>query len=876
MDPLTAFYIYLFLFIAAELLRPKPELEDARAATFEEFQIPTTDPKRPISVIWGRTRIRSAGIVWYGDYRTDPIVEHVKTGLFSKTHVITGYHYSIGIQLGVAREVESYEAFDWDDERLVTFSPEIVPPDAGTLVAVDDPNFLGGPEGAGAGGGVVGNFRFFKGGLTQEVSGYLSLFQTPITPAYRHLAYVLYEGVTVGTQPRIAPPAFVVKRFPNQLGLTGGMRKVGQGANPAAVIYELMTNNDFGLTIDAADINAANFRKIGGRLFREGHSYSNNWTRRSEVKTVIDDILRQIDATMFLEYTTGQFEMRLVRDPGSESPVTVPIVLNESNIVELESFRRLNWSETTNRVVVNWKDASLAQTPSPAVQDDMANQRIQGRNAVATFSHPGIDNAQLAAEVAARELRAGSFPVAVVSLTANRDAINLRPGDVFELQWDELGIATMIMRVLAIAIGSSTELRVRVDCSQDVYSLGQTIYQAPGQSLWFNPATVEALPTLADDVFEAPLFLDRFTPLISPQTSASKVHSRIVMLPVAAQQNTVGWRMFEGRPGSPAIADVFAGDWSQMCPSGFMVNAIALNDFIDPMSPGTLLVSTPTNFRALADATAAEIVDELANLFRINDEFFSFETVVLNADGTLTLGGIHRAKLDSLPVIHATSPRPRIFFMGVGPTSAIKDAPRTAAGGITDDSFGNGTSGSVMALPKTTRGILDEADGTVRQFTSTARIARPYPPKNLEIEVPAVSSESPQILNSPAFPAAFFSNRLNLPRGDWIFTWDNRNRGELIDEDYDAVTAQALEANTEVVFEFRSTTLSPLLRRTITSTAETITYLTSEQDADFGGPGSPGVSPAVQEITVEIYTRRTDSPALESEQRYTFTIQRTV
>ena len=874
MDPLTAFIIYAVVFIATELLRPKPEIEDAKAATFEEFSIPTTDPKRAISVVWGRTRVKSPGIVWYGDYFTKAITETVKTGLFSKKKVTTGYKYNIGVQLGVARAVDYFEAFDWDDERLVTFSPEIQPPAGGTLVNIDERDFLGGEEGAAAGGGVVGNFRFYRGGPTQEVSGYLAQFQTPFTPAYRHLAHVVYEGVEVGTQPRIAPPAFIVKRYPNQLGLPGGEHIVGTGANPAAVIYEILTDDDFSsITIDASDINVTNFRDIGHRLFLENHGYSNNWAQKSEAKAVIDDILRQIDATLFMEFTTGQFEMRLVREPGSESPqITVPI-FNETNIVQIDSFRRVNWSETSNRVVVNWKDPDLAQTPSPAVQDDMANQRIQGRNVVATFNHPGIDNATLAAEVCARELRAGAFPQSFFSLVANRDAIDLRPGDWFEFQWDELGIDSMIVRVLAVAVGDSIEARVRLDVAQDVYALGDTVYQAPQPTLWVNPATQTALPTLADKVFEAPLFLDRLATLISPSTASTDRDSRIVLLPVPNQQNTIGFRLNVAGPGSPADPDLEQGDFPSMAPSGLLTDPISEADFITATSPSTITLSGFNNFRALVSAVPADITAELANLFIIDDEFFSFESAVLNTDGTVTLSNIHRAKLDSLPKAHTASPTTRAFFMGLGPD--------LFAGGITDVRFTPNTGGGVAARPNTSRGRLDPSLANVIAFTATERIRRPYPVKNLEIEVPAVSSESPAITVSPALPAAPYVNRLNLPRADWIFTWDNRDRTALSDPDYDAATSQALEASTQIVIEFRSDVFSPLLRRQVISTAETFTYLVSQQDLDFGGPGSPEPgpplgSPQEQNVLVRIYTRRTDSPALESRQRFDFTIVRTV
>ena len=46
----------------------------------------------------------------------------------------------------------------------------------------------------------------------------------------------------------------------------------------------------------------------------------------------------------------------------------------------------------------------------------MANQRLQNRNVVATFNYVGVDNATLAAQIAARELRvATGTPTMVVN-----------------------------------------------------------------------------------------------------------------------------------------------------------------------------------------------------------------------------------------------------------------------------------------------------------------------------------------------------------------------------------------------------------------------------------------------------------------------------
>jgi hypothetical protein len=91
-----------------------------------------------------------------------------------------------------------------------------------------------------------------------------------------------------------------------------------------------------------------------------------------------------------------------------------------------------------------------------------------------------------------------------------------------------------------------------------------------------------------------------------------------------------------------------------------------------------------------------------------------------------------------------------------------------------------------------------------------------------------------------------------------------------------------MEPDTEVVLQFLSDSLSPLLRREIVfgpgSPAETYTWTVAEQDADFGGPGSPLVSPAEQQVRVRLFSRRTGGPlsGIESRFRWDFIVTRLV
>jgi hypothetical protein len=93
MDPFTAVLLYGALFVLAELLRPKPNIENAKPAGLGDFQFPTATEGRPVPILWGTVRQKGPNVVWYGDFEQVPMVVEVKTGLFSKEDQITGFKY---------------------------------------------------------------------------------------------------------------------------------------------------------------------------------------------------------------------------------------------------------------------------------------------------------------------------------------------------------------------------------------------------------------------------------------------------------------------------------------------------------------------------------------------------------------------------------------------------------------------------------------------------------------------------------------------------------------------------------------------------------------------------------------------------------------
>ena len=73
------FWFFLIIniatFLLTELLRPKPNIEDAKPAGLGDFQVPTATEGRVVPLIWGRVKMAGPNVVWYGDLIAEPITD---------------------------------------------------------------------------------------------------------------------------------------------------------------------------------------------------------------------------------------------------------------------------------------------------------------------------------------------------------------------------------------------------------------------------------------------------------------------------------------------------------------------------------------------------------------------------------------------------------------------------------------------------------------------------------------------------------------------------------------------------------------------------------------------------------------------------------
>jgi len=707
---LATFFLYAVLFVASQLLKPKPDIENAKPAGLGEFQFPTATEGRVVPLLWGTVRIDGPNVVWYGDLEQIAITEKIKTSIFSSERIIKGYEYNIGIQFAFCRgEVTSMHGVWIGDDQV--FTGTVL--DGGTFT-IDDRELFGGEELGN--GGVVGTFKFFAGTTTQTASSYLSTYQQEggDTPAYRGTAYIApdSENVYIGNSTSMKPWKFEVRRIPTGLTLGVGEELVnGADANPANVIYEILTDTDWGLAVSPSDIDTTAMAAVGTVLHGEGNGFSYLLDSPIEASQLLRLLEEQIDGIVFVDQSTGKWTIKLARadyTPGTLTEITVGNSL-------LESFSRGSWSNTTNivRVQYNMRDDEYKQTY--ALAQDTANIRIQGANISATKNYPGVKDATLANAIAWRDLRELSYPLAKIRVTVDRSFWAVQPADVFEYTHEYLGLDRLAMRVTRIDFGELENNKIVLDLVQDVFYTAAGSFGENANTGWGDPIGV--LSAFAADeqmAIEAPRALVQRDPaggtltglvLVAAKRAASEALYEI------RQRNAVGVPGGAYTPTGTVIQFVKIGE----------LNAAINTKSAYPLTTLDLTSSPNTQAELLAAIATVSDTDELGtdllNLILVDDEFMLVENATAN--GALTrLNNVYRGALDSTQKDHSANAEVYILSSGAG---------------LTEDAIPETNQVDIKLIPKAFGKELLEASATVMNFTMDKRIRRPYPPSEVTL-----------------------------------------------------------------------------------------------------------------------------------------------
>jgi hypothetical protein len=695
--------------VLSEVLKPKPEFEDARPAGLGDFKFPTAMENRPQPLIFGTVKMEGPNVVWWGDLRQIPIKETVKTGLWSKKSFIKGYRYNVGVQLGLCRgQINAVRKIWIGDTEVWSGTVQ-----DGTAV-VNKPTLFGGDDFGN--GGMTGTFRIHSGSTTQAVNSYLTPFQSP-QPAYRGLAYAVWEGGYVGNSTSMKPWKFELQRFPNGLALTGGKEIVNSwDANIMNVIYELMTDSRWGFGFPSSDIDTAGFTTAAETLYTEGNGFSMILDKPMDAGTFLKELERQMDGVVYLDQTTGKWKVNLARG-GYDVDAITQIVRADGDIVKVKDWNPGTWEALVNEVHVEFNDRQRDYQGTFAKGDNSAGIKVQGRVEPVSLKYPGVKDATLANQIACREVRTMSRPLAKCTLEVTREFWDLNPGDVFAWTDDVIGHTKLPMRATRIDLGTLEKGTITVSAVQDIFSYASGFNGDPQDTGWSAPTQdVEEIPANRHVVFEAPYGLVR------RDTQFPNTLDRIWAGGRLEDAPAISAKIYErNSSGTPSGAYRMAGEVFGWLLIGKLKAAMNEDD-LNPSTTTDVQLEADDDVHAdllaaFSDTTASDVGSNLQNLLLVDDEFFA-PTTVTDQTTYIDLETCYRGMLDTVPADHSVGTK--VYLVFVGGNLSDETIPQT-----------NNVDAQLRQVSRTDE--TTELEAATKQFQMDNRCRRPYPPVEMKI-----------------------------------------------------------------------------------------------------------------------------------------------
>lgn len=458
--------------------------------------------------------------------------------------------------------------------------------------------------------------------------------------------------------------------------------------NPAHIIRECLTDPDWGMGYQDADVDDTSFQAAADKMFSEGMGMSILWTKQTTIEEFIKEIVKHIDATLYVDKSDGKFHLKLIRDDYDEGDL---LTLDPSNIDHIADFTRPSFGELTNSVTVQFWDSTTFKDSSVTVQD-IALAQMQGATVNTTVQYPGFTGVNLATRAGQRDLRVLSTPIASCTIYANRDAFALNIGGPFKLTWPDYKVEELVMRVTGVAYGDGKSNRVRLTCTQDVYKMPDEALILPSPPNWEDPNSDPVPATLR-------------LPYEVPYLEAVQQNGQVAIDNLLTADPSIGLAGISvGRPSQATInAHMFVD-------SGAGYADQATIDFSPTAKLVALLDKSTTSF-SISDEAETDSAPN-GSWLQIGDEIMVKVSLVA---GTLT---VKRGALDTVPQEHAANAK--IFFWD---DFSANDPTQYVSGETVD----------IKVATVTGKGQLALIDAPTDSLEIVGRAARPYPPAQFQI-----------------------------------------------------------------------------------------------------------------------------------------------
>lgn len=547
--------------------------------------------------------------------------------------------------------------------------------------------------------------------------------------------------------------------------------------NAAHIIYECITNRDWGRGLPATAVDLTSFTEVADALHTEHFGLCIPWMRQDTIDAFVQRVLDHINAVLYQHRTTGLLTLKLIRD--DYDPAALTNYTMSTGLLEIQEDDSSTAQTLINEIIVKYVDALTGEDAEVRVQN-IGLMQAQGAINSKTVDYPGLPTAKLASRVGQRDLKVHGTPLRRFKLVFDRRGWQITPGSVFKITDTPRGLDGVILR--AGGIEDATDGRITITCVQDVFGLPANAFVTPASGA---PKPYTAPVATVSSVIQETSYFDLLRILRDSISDITETETRVHLFSIQRTDRALFYKMYTGIVGS-AFSDKGAGQWT---PAGTLAAPLRTMEYAATVTSVTLPDSITTG-------TAAWIGNEMVQIFSWD-----------SATGAMT---IMRGCADSIPQPHDAN---EVLWLwesmagdaGIDPTDYT---PGDLVGGKVLTVIGGET--------------LHESEAELLTTMTIGRHYRPYPPAKV-------------LVNGVSFGE--YDNYSWLPpSGDIAITWVHRNRvtqaDVVVHHNADSITPEVGTTYTVWVIN-RDTGVT--VRETTGITGTSWTYL----EADWVTDGSP-------------------------------------
>lgn len=239
--------------------------------------------------------------------------------------------------------------------------------------------------------------------------------------------------------------------------------QVGQDGNAINHLYDLLVAKHK-LAIPTSLIDFASFQAAAYKLYTEGHGHSRCFEAQASASDQIQEILRQIDAAIDEDPTTGKVTIRLIRN--DYDPTTIPHI-TKAHGYQIQNLVAGGWTNIPNRVRVKYRNRDDEYRDASVLSYNQANAVAQSDDNEVEVDMPGVCYESLAKGIANRELGWRSRPLMKLRAVVDRSFLSVVRGDAVKVTWSNPDIAGLVFRVGDVNRGDLENGRITLDLVQD-------------------------------------------------------------------------------------------------------------------------------------------------------------------------------------------------------------------------------------------------------------------------------------------------------------------------------------------------------------------------------------------------------------------------